>query len=199
MLFLVGVLTGCGERSGVLIRNAQNRAETETVDAEGDKVQDRETRETLETLETQLSEKRYACVYLCGAVVQPGIYEVEEGTRIYEIIELAGGFAENADETCLNLAETVSDGRMIRVYYEGESRSGAGSGENASCGNTGKVNLNTAGLGELMSLPGIGEAKASEIMRYREKHGFFRSTEEIMNVPGIKDGLYEKIKGYVTI
>ena len=61
------------------------------------------------------------------------------------------------------------------------------------------VNLNTAGLAELMSLPGIGEAKASEIVEYREKHGFFRSTEEIMNVPGIKDGLYEKIKAYVTI
>ena len=199
MLLLFGVLTGCREQSGVLIRNAQSRTEAELADTEGDKVQDKVSPETPIMQERRLSEQRYACVYLCGAVMRPGIYEVAEGTKIYEIIELAGGFAENADETCLNLAETVSDGRMIRVYYVGENRSGAGNGANAFGGTNGMVNLNTAGLAELMSLPGIGEAKASKIVEYREKHGFFRSTEEIMNVPGIKDGLYEKIKAYVTI
>ena len=136
-------------------------------------------------------------VHICGMVNMPGVYEVEEGSRVYEVVELAGGFAPGAAESYLNLAETVADGQKLVVPSLEEADSDR-YGQAVSAGDTGLVNINTADKEELMTLPGIGEAKALAIIAWRTEHGSFQSTEEIMQVSGIKESAYEKIKLLIT-
>ncbi len=145
-------------------------------------------------------------VYICGAVEKPGVYEVPEGSRIYELVEMAGGMTEEADETSVNLAQAVEDGTMVRIPTVEETASGGNSGWVSSSGETGvgetsgkKVNINTAGVEELMSLNGIGEVKARAIVDYREEHGSFKSAEEIMQVSGIGESTYDRIKEDITV
>ncbi len=155
------------------------------------------------------------CVYVCGAVVNPGVYEAPEHSRIYELVDLAGGMTDEADADSLNLALAVEDGDMIRVptreetagysvtagIVSGEQGAVAGVTGSQGGGGTsgGKVNINTAGVEELTSLNGIGEVKAAAIVAYREEHGSFGSIEEIMGVSGIGEGTYDKIKEDITI
>ena len=136
-------------------------------------------------------------VHICGMVNMPGVYEVEEGSRVYEVVELAGGFAPGAAESYLNLAETVADGQKL-VVPSLEEADGDRYGQAVRAGDTGLVNINTADKEELMTLPGIGEAKALAIIAWRTEHGSFQSTEEIMQVSGIKESAYEKIKLLIT-
>ena len=143
--------------------------------------------------EEQTEEKEIGIyVYVCGAVVKPGVYELPEGSRVYEAIRAAGGFTEAASEYTVNQAEILQD--EMKVYIptgeELEAQTKTGSG---------KVNINTAMKSELMELPGVGEAKADQIMQYREEHGTFKKIEDIMSIPGIKEGLFEKIKPYITV
>ncbi len=155
------------------------------------------------------------CVYICGAVVNPGVYEVPVSSRIYELVDLAGGMTDDADTDSVNLALAVEDGDMVRIPTREETAggsaaagvvsgeqgivSGSGTGSGGSGGTSGgKVNINTAGLEELTSLNGIGDAKAAAIVAYREEHGSFGSIEEIMEVSGIGEGTYDKIKEDIT-
>lgn len=136
-------------------------------------------------------------VYVCGQVVSPGVYELPGDSRMYEAIECAGGILEDGAPESLNLAERASDGQRIYVPSREEAAAipAQTSGEEAGGSmNAGKVNLNTAGKEELMTLTGIGETRAEAILAYREEKGKFRSPEDIMNVQGIKEGIYEKIK-----
>lgn len=135
----------------------------------------------------------YIYVYITGAVQKPDVYRVEEGCRIFQVVDLAGGFLENADTKNINLADVVSDGMRIIVYETGEATYGYEPVDD------GLVNINTATKDELMELPGIGEAKADSIIEYREKNGRFTSIEEIMNVSGIKENAFDKIKEFITI
>ena len=146
-------------------------------------------------------------VYLCGAVACPGVYEVPQGSRIYEVIQLAGGLTAEASAASVNQAETVSDGQMIFLPTVQEAQAGVGTdalnvqggavGEPAET--DGRVNLNTATGEELMTLPGIGQSKADDILAYRKECGGFSSIEEIMNVTGIKEGLYNRIKDNIRV
>ncbi len=144
-------------------------------------------------------------VYICGAVREPGVYEMEAGSRAWELLDLAGGLTDEADEYSVNLARTLQDGEMIRILTTEETEAGLSAGDPASAaadptGAAGvKVNINTAGAEELTTLNGIGKVKAEAIISYREEHGFFRSAEEIMEVDGIAEGTYEKIKDEITI
>lgn len=142
-------------------------------------------------------------VYVCGAVDSPDVYQAEEGSRLFELIEMAGGFTPEADVTCLNLARSVADGEQIRVLTKEEAAKKMTSvSENAvtwTAEENGLVNINTASLSELTGITGIGESRAQAIIDYREKNGGFRSVEEIKKVDGIKDGLFSKIKDYITI
>lgn len=131
-------------------------------------------------------------VFVCGAVVNAGVYELPVGSRVFEAVQMAGGFSENAATAQINQAEVLEDG--IRLYIptmdemtEGQSK------------DDGKVNINTAAKEELMTLPGVGEAKAALIVQYREEHGRFRMIEDIMNISGIKEGLFGKIKDYIKV
>ncbi len=136
------------------------------------------------------------CVYVCGEVRAPGVYELPEGSRIVDAVEAAGGMTEAASGTWLNLAEPVSDGQKIEVPSETEASELEKVQQEAQ---SGLVNLNTASAEELMTLTGIGESKAEAILSYREEHGGFEKPEELMEIPGIKEGVFEKIRDQVTV
>ena len=149
-----------------------------------------EKSETSKKEETK--EKKSIYVYVCGAVMQAGVYELQQDSRVYEAIQKAGGFAENADISEINQAALLQDEEQIYVPAAGEvdhSLKDAG----------GKVNLNTATKEELMTLAGIGESKADSIIKYREEHGKFQSIEDIKQIEGIKDGVFQKIKDLITV
>ncbi len=132
-----------------------------------------------------------------GAVVYPGVVKVEEGSRVFEAIEAAGGMLGNADSRSVNLAEVVEDGTAIYVPFEGEvDENGL---LNTSEGTTGLVNINKADRTALMTLPGIGEAYASSIIEYREKNGKFKTKDEIKNVSGIGDAKFAKLEDKICV
>lgn len=134
-------------------------------------------------------------VYICGNVNEPGVYSVNDGTRIYQVIELAGGLTEEAAADGINQAETVCDGDMIYIPCEGEATKAASGDDEDSV----LVNINTADQDKLMTLPGIGEARATAIIDYRDQSGGFSSIEDIMNVSGIKESAFNKIKDYICV
>lgn len=154
------------------------------------------------------SEAPSLMVHVCGEVLSPGVYEFPEGSRIYEAVEAAGGFTEEAAPEAVNLAALLQDGTQIRIYSKEEAQtlpaggaawSGNGAGSRSSEGTSGLVNLNTATREELMTLFGIGESRAEDIIRYREENGGFQKIEDIMKVPGIKEAGFQKIKDRITV
>ncbi len=152
--------------------------------------------ETGETVQPTDAAPEILWVYVCGEVACPGVYELPAGSRIFEAVEAAGGLTSEASSVSVNLAETVSDGQKIYIPDQDEAKTC-----NAAAGETedGRVHLNTATQEELMTLPGIGPSKASAIIRYREENGGFSSTEQLMEVSGIKTATYEQIEDLVTI
>lgn len=144
-------------------------------------------------------------VHVCGEVANPGIYELPAGSRIYEAVKAAGGFTENAAEESVNLASPIEDGVQIRIYSKEEAETlaaGAVPFDGFEASGEGKepvVNLNTATKEELMTLSGIGESRAEDIIRYREENGGFQNIEDIMKVSGIKDAAFQKIKDRITV
>ena len=125
-----------------------------------------------------------------GAVRHPGVYEMYEGDRVINAIDLCGGLLEDANTIGLNLSKKVSDEMIIYVPYKDEDVV-IDDGDN-------KISLNTASLDELMTLSGVGESKAKAIIEYRNNKKF-ESIEEITNIKGISESLYEQIKDYITI
>jgi len=172
---------------------------------ENGSVQGESTVETQEYVEN--SEKSGVYVYICGEVAAPGVYELSEDSRIYEAVDAAGGFTENAARESINLASRVSDGMQITIYNKEEAASlpaggtsaGKNSGQDQMSGSSSLVNLNTATKEELMTLKGIGESKAEDIIRYREKSGGFKKIEDIMKISGIKEAGFQKIKDSITV
>lgn len=148
-----------------------------------------------------------AFVFVSGAVNAPGVYELAPDARVYEAIELAGGLTAEADADAVNQAETVSDGEQIYIPTKEETQAQGGTsavisgaeGAESTSASGGKVNINTAGKEELMTLTGIGEAKAQSILDYREKNGPFGSIEELMEIEGIKEGVFSKIEEDITV
>lgn len=140
--------------------------------------------------------KENVYVYICGEVISPGVYEVAADGRIWDVLLAAGGFTEEASPESVNLAERVKDGMQIIVPSLSEAQERKREEEFKA---SGLVNLNTASLEELCSIPGIGESRARAILEYREKQGGFSSTEEIMQVDGIKEGLYTKLKDKIYV
>lgn len=142
-------------------------------------------------------------VYVCGQVKSPGVYVLDEGSRLFEAVDMAGGMLSGGDLSRINLASVLTDGQKIYIPSEAETlqtgeelleipENGDGSLEQ-------RVNINRASKETLMTLPGIGEAKAEAILTYRQAEGRFESPEELMNVPGIKAGIYAKIKDRIAI
>lgn len=171
-----------------------------TGDASGEDADEKKTGDGAEPEESARTEIAY--VYVCGAVNDPGVYELSTQARVFEAVRAAGGMSEDASAASVNLARTVADGEQIYVPTVEEAQTqGSGVGENvvATGAEQGKVNINTASREELMTLTGIGEAKAESILKYREEHGRFESIEELMEIEGIKEGVFGKIKEDITI
>lgn len=143
-------------------------------------------------------------VHVCGAVNHPGVYELSEGSRIFDAVEAAGGMTASAAAAYLNQAALVTDGQQLYVPTKEEADTGnamspAAQSEVSGQAEDGKVDLNHASKNELMTLPGIGDAKAESIIRYREEQGGFQSIEELMKIEGIKEGVFQKIKDDITV
>lgn len=143
-------------------------------------------------------------VHVCGAVKKPGLYELAGDSRVADVIEAAGGFTDKASKNYLNLATVVNDGQKIVVPSKSEVKNGlaAADGDETVKQQTPKaaaVNINTAGIEELMTIPGVGESKAESIIEYRQKNGGFTCKEDIMNITGIKEGVFSKISDYIVV
>ncbi|MCM1264473.1 MAG: helix-hairpin-helix domain-containing protein [Butyrivibrio sp.] len=178
------------------------------------------------TAAAQADEPTVIYVHICGAVVNPGVYELDEGSRVFEGIKAAGGFSEDASTDYVNQAQTLKDGQRLIIptleeveaakengLYKEPWESGADvgisdSGTSADIGNNdavdlvnsdGRININTADEGELSTIDGIGAGKAAAIVKYRQENGDFKSIEDIMKVSGIKEGTYEKIKDKIAV
>lgn len=154
--------------------------------------------------ETELTDmaEQMLYVHLCGAVKEEGVYRLPEGSRLQDGIAAAGGFRTDADTVYHNLAALLKDGQKIYVPTTDETKTisveeRAGETDARLDGEKNEsqpVNLNTADLEQLMTLSGIGEAKAESILKYREKVGSFQKIEELMNVSGIGEAMFERIK-----
>lgn len=152
-------------------------------------------------------------VHVCGAVVHPGVYELPAGSRVYEAVQAAGGFTEEADADYVNQALELSDASQIVIPTMEEAEAlGQPGGQNGmaggaigrsevqeSSGDGGKININAASESQLCDIPGIGAVRAAAIAAYRQEHGAFETIEDIMKVSGIKQGTYDKIKDSITV
>ena len=147
-------------------------------------------------------------VHICGAVVKPGVYQIESNARLIDIIKIAGGLSKAAAGDYMNQAQPVSDGQRIYIPTKDEVKEL--SAQEYLAGNSMEpetdqpeeaklININQADEEELMNLPGIGEAKAKNIIDYRKTKGNFKTIKELMNIPGIKEGLFKQISTYITV
>ena len=135
-------------------------------------------------------------VHIVGEVNKPGLVELDVGSRIYDAIELAGGITNNADISKTNLAYILSDGEKIYIpnFEDDDNVSGI-----VQTNSNIKININTAKLGDLKNIPGVGDSTANSIIEYREKNGKFILIEDIQNVSGIGQSKFEKMKEYITV
>ena len=139
-------------------------------------------------------------VHITGAVPRPGVYALPQGARVQDAISAAGGFLAEADKSQLNLAALLEDGiRMDIPFVEGASPIIGTPGPTVVAVTTELININTASAEELDSLPGIGATLAQRIIEYREQNGPFINAEDIINVPGIGVGNYERFKDLITV
>ncbi len=141
-------------------------------------------------------EEQVLTVYVCGAVKSPGVYELHGNSRVYEAVALAGGMTKDAALAAVNQAELLSDGQMI-VIPTVEEQQAVSEAEEAR--EEGLVNINSADLEDLKTLPGIGDSKARSILAYREKNGAFQTIDDIKNVEGIGDGVFAKLENCIKV
>ena len=181
-----------------------------------------EKKETKKKLKEDVKEK--VSVDIKGEVISPGTYTVDINFRVIDVIDKAGGLTENADTSVINLSKKVIDEMVIIIYSKEQVKNfeetkkqedylqnkcispDDNSLRNDACISnsqtnvvSGKVNINTASISELMTLNGIGESRAKDIISYREKNGPFKTIEDIKNVSGIGESTYANIKENITV
>lgn len=147
-------------------------------------------------LELDLTKNTKLVVYLHGAIRQEGVYELKLGARVHEALEMAGGMKEDASTKQVNLARFLVDGESI--YFPTKDEEIEMKEESVLVTDT-RVDINSATKEELITLPGIGDTKARSIIAYRTLNGEFKQIEEIMNVSGIKESLFETIQSMIRI
>lgn len=185
MLFICSFITACKEKKDYV--SLSDEITQKDIDNKQDSSVQDETSENI-------------VVYVHGAVKKPGVYVLHSGDRVYQAVDMAGGMTSDAEKRTLNLAETVSDEQDIYIMTKKEydEKHESNDKEKQSMSET-LVNINTADSKMLMSLQGIGEAKAASIIAYREENGLFTSKEDIKKVSGIGDSTYSNIKDLITI
>ena len=226
-LLLILALCGCTRREQLIlednvVKREQQSADLQITEESGNPGQSGSQEECVWEQNSQQGraeiaddkEPRTICVHVCGAVKNPDVYELPEGSRVYEAVQAAGGFTEDADSNYVNQAQRLADGIKLviptqeqtdAVGVEDEWQTPIGivgepegeSGQDAV--SDGKININTATEAELCNIPGIGAVRAAAIIAYRQEKGGFSSIEDIKNVSGIKEGTYEKIKDSIKI
>lgn len=259
MFTLLIVLCGCTKKEEILLLSGENAAgtsdgqsviredagghtapETETgrtAAEESRQVQDGESQGTeAESVLVDAVNPQTGVIYVhvCGAVENPGVYELEAGSRVYEAVQQAGGFADSAEQNYVNQAQVLEDGVKLVIPTREEAaaaqddaseesdalqdraQDGSGiaggaereigivggarsDGQGGDAASDGRININTASEAQLCEIPGIGATRAAAIAAYRESHGAFGKPEDIMNVNGIKEGMYEKIKDIICV
>ena len=156
-------------------------------------------------------------VYICGAVKHPGVYKFTAGSRVNDAVNAASGFKKGAARTAINHARVLEDGEQITIptlkQVKRKQLSKTTDGDNFQDKTTDNentdsseresqntlININTASAGELTSLSGIGQSRADAIIEYRQSNGKFQSIEDIMKIPGIKQGIFNKIKNKISV
>lgn len=168
-------------------------------------------------------EMQQAMIYVdvCGAVANPGVFQLAAGSRVFQAIEAAGGYLPEAALTCVNRAGVLTDGQQLYILTQeemerqgldpaemakasdGQISGSAGTGQNtgmtAQVQQDNRININTADEAQLTTLTGIGATRAQAIIAYREENGPFAAIEDIMNVQGIKEGTFAKIKDEIVV
>ncbi|MFM0578429.1 helix-hairpin-helix domain-containing protein [Streptococcus suis] len=163
------------------------------------------SQEQTEESSTEVSEEPSQLVVdVKGAVAKPGLYTLEEGSRVNDAVEAAGGLTSQADPKSINLAQKLSDEAVVYVASKDEnvsvvSNTTASSAMSQEEKNTSLVNLNTATEADLQTISGIGAKRAADIIAYREANGGFKSVDDLNNVSGIGDKTMESIRPYVTV
>lgn len=227
-LFLTG-LTGCKSREAQFLIDGLQEAKAE-VDAESSEEKTSEEKTSGQKSKAEADEKKsdseemqpeMIYVDVCGAVANPGVFQLAAGSRVFQAIEAAGGYLPEAALTCVNRAGVLTDGQQLYILTQEEMErqgldpaemAGASDGQmNGSAGtgqNTGmtaqvqqdnRININTADEAQLTTLTGIGATRAQAIIAYREENGPFAAIEDIMNVQGIKEGTFAKIKDEIVV
>ncbi|RTE50850.1 helix-hairpin-helix domain-containing protein [Actinobaculum sp. 352] len=143
-------------------------------------------------------------VHISGAVTSPGVYTVPTNSRVNDVVQMAGGMTQDADQAAINLAAPIRDGDHVHIAAVGETPvpAAGGSGEqiqSGQAGGSGLVNINTATTSELQELPGIGPVLADAIVAWREENGGFSAPEELMEVSGIGQATFEKLRDHVVV
>lgn len=199
-LFL-GLVSGC-DKSEVMFETGEGARSVET-DTSWKEV---ETTGEIEVQTVEEESEDLIYVYVCGQVRTPGVYSMAEGSRLFQAVDMAGGILPEGDLTRINLAAPLEDGQKVYIPSREEAETmpetekTPDKSEDTIYGiSNGRVNINQASKEALMTLPGIGEAKADAILAYRQTEGVFESTEELMQVPGIKEGVFSKIKDRISI
>lgn len=195
-------LSGCGKKEAEILLEEEQKESSE---------KETEILETEKEPEPEITQPpQDIFVDICGAVTKPGVYRMPPDSRVYEAVEAAGGLLPEAAGNRVNQAQPLSDGQQIYVPTKEEAEKAGAvpaegafpeikAGENSPVSENGKVNLNTADAAALQTLSGIGESKAQAILAYREEHGGFSSIEELMDVPGIKENTFLKIKEKIAV
>ena len=201
-LLLMLLCTSCGEE-GLAIRTYSSD-ETGTAQQDGTGQKDEAGTVQRDDAGSEAEETETCVVYVCGAVAKEGVYTLRSDSRVCDAVDAAGGFTEEAAGHAVNLARPVSDGEQIYIPTEAEAEAGTfsegtGSSEEKETGTDTRVNINTAGKDELTTLTGIGPGRAADIITYRDRNGRFEKPEDLMQVPGIKEGTYNKLKDQIRV
>ena len=208
-LFLAVALSGCGGNGLKIETQLSEDTSNSAAMSEKTEIQDRtsempdssgsENEPDTQCISNQNASSQVV-VFLCGAVMEEGLFSLESGSRVGDALELAGGYAEDAARGYVNLARILTDGE--KIYFptekELEKEREKTTWQEAETGDK-RVNINTAGISELTTLPGIGESRAKDILDYREKNGGFKKPEDLMKVPGIKEGTFNKLKDLIKV
>lgn len=229
------LLGGCGSSTSILKAGEGDESEcfvaSEDASEEGFEGQSDEANETVQTEVSDSTENADAAkesgaaedqqvsedarqikqiyVDIQGAVQAPGVYQLPEGSRVFQAIEMAGGITDEAAVELVNQAGILEDGQQIHIFTKEEAEEiqkeqtlrneNGASADNTAAQSDGPVNINRADKEALMTLTGIGETRAEAILAYREANGGFSCKEDLMQVEGIKGKTYEKLKDQITV
>lgn len=201
LLVMCAALCGCGSGADLELKSLEDRAAPEEsaslgeIELPGEETEAKEAEAEPEPVPIK--------VFVCGAVANEGVYELPEGSRVFDAVQAAGGFAEDADEAYVNQADFVSDAQKLYIPTKSEAdemKEAAKAPEESASGESGGlININTADESALTTLPGIGQARARSIIDYRQQNGPFEKPEDLMKVSGIGQAGFDKLKTYITV